>query len=248
MNVTDITAHRPWPMPSGPWVMKQVWHDLLFAHWPMTAVTMRALVPSSLELDTFRGEAWVGIVPFRMSGVRPRCMPALPWLSGFPELNLRTYVTLDDKPGVWFFTLEASQPIAVALARSLFHLPYRRARMSAEREGQNVRYSSVRMQCASPSAEFSARYGPRGSVYASRPSTLEHWLTERYCMYAIDGRERVWRGEIHHPPWPLQPAVARIEKNTLARAHAIELSDCGPLLHFSRRHDVVVWAPKIVRG
>ena len=244
--ITAVVEHRPWPLPAGPWVMRQTWHDLLFAHWPLPASAVRARVPAELELDTFDGEAWLGVVPFRMSGVRPRFLPPLPGLSAFPELNLRTYVTVRGKPGVFFFTLEATQPIAVELARRWFHLPYHRARMRCERAGDAVEYASVRVDRRGAPARFRARYEPLGDAHVARAGTLEHWLTERYCLYAVTTRRAVLRGEIHHPPWRLESARAHVAENTLAGAHGLELSRCSPLLHFARRQEVVVWAPRAV--
>src|SRR5260370_21119247 len=137
-------AHRPWALPTGPWVMAQKWHDLLFAHWAVAAEAIRRLIPKNLELDTFQGQAWIGIVPFTMSGVRLRGTPGLPWLSTFPELNVRTYVTAGGKPGVWFFSLDAVNPLAVELARFWFHLPYFRARMSSRNKSEGIEYFSRR--------------------------------------------------------------------------------------------------------
>src|SRR6266404_10006502 len=125
--VLQEVAHRPWPMPAGPWAMAQSWHDLLFAHWQVDAAALRPLLPPQLQIDTFGGSAWLAVVPFRMTGVRLPGTPALPWLSAFPELNVRTYVTCDGEPGVWFFSLDAGNALAVAIARAWFHLPYFRA-------------------------------------------------------------------------------------------------------------------------
>ena len=129
--VLKEVAHRLGPLPAGPWVMAQSWHDLLFAHWQVDAIVLGSLLPSQLQIDTFEGSAWLAIVPFRMTGVRLRGTPALPWLSVFPELNVRTYVTCDGQPGVWFFSLDAGNPLAVTIARAWFHLPYFRARKCA---------------------------------------------------------------------------------------------------------------------
>lgn len=237
------TEHRPWPVPRGPWVMAQSWHDLLFAHWPVPPDMLRPLIPASLPLDTFDGAAWVGVVPFRMSGVRPRSIPSVPWLSSFAELNLRTYVkgSDGDKPGVWFFCLEAANPVAVEIARRVFRLPYFNARMKVQRDGAGIMYRSRRIDRRGRPAEFHASYSPVGPVMLARPGSIEHWLTERYCLYTTNRQGRAYRGEIHHAQWPLQPAVATIERNTLPDAHEIRLPDQPPLLHFARRLDVVVW-------
>ncbi|OUC07884.1 hypothetical protein RY27_12265 [Litorilinea aerophila] len=238
-------SHRPWPLPASPWVMRQTWHDLLFAHWPLPAATVQALVPPPLTVETFVGMAWVGVVPFRMSGVVPRGIPALPWLSAFPELNVRTYVTLAGeeapRPGVYFFSLDAANPVAVAVARWLFRLPYFRARMRLEETEGIIHYHSHRTHRGAPNAEFVATYQATDGIYHSRPDTLEHWLTERYCLYTVDGQGRAYRGEIHHLPWPLQPAAADIQVNTMAAAAGLSLPAQPPLCHFARRLDVLVW-------
>ncbi len=225
--------------------MAQSWHDLLFAHWPLPPDVLRPLVPPSLPLDTRDGKAWIGVVPFRMTGVRPRLFPALPWLSSFPELNLRTYVTRDDKPGVFFFSLDASNPLAVAAARRLYHLPYYRAEMSLTPEGDAIAYSSRRTHRGAPGADFRGRYGPTGPPSRAAPGSLDHWLTERYCLYAVDG-ERVWRGEIQHEAWPLQTAEARFDVNTMAQPLGLELEGT-PVLSFARRLDVVLWPLQALR-
>ncbi|MGV3525388.1 MAG: YqjF family protein [Candidatus Sericytochromatia bacterium] len=245
--------HRPWPLPPGPWVMSQRWCDLLFAHWPLPPSALRPLLPKSLELDTWDGQAWLGVVPFRMEAVRPRGLPAVPALSAFAELNLRTYVRLLDpdsgisKPGVWFFSLDAANPIAVRIARQLFHLPYFDARMQCRSEGEWVRYASHRTHAKTRPGDLRALYRPTGGVRLARPHTLEHWLTERYCLYSQAPDGRLFRGEIHHRPWPLQPAEAEFKLNTLSELVGLTLPAREPLLHFAKRLDVVVWPLQPVR-
>src|SRR4029450_6385677 len=156
---------RPWPTPHSPWIMAQTWHDLLFAHWPLPVDDVRRVVPAVLPLDTFDGQAWIGVVPFRMTGVRPRAVPPLPWLSAFPELNVRTYVTLDGKPGVYFFSLDAGNRLAVVTARLTYFLPYFHAHMAVTHDGEAIRYSSYRIHHGAPSADFIARYGPTSAVF-----------------------------------------------------------------------------------
>lgn len=238
------TEHRPYPPPTGPWVMHQRWHDLLFAHWPVPEETMRALVPRELPLDTYDGTAWLAVTPFRMSDVRPRYLPALPWLSAFPELNVRTYVTLGGKPGVYFFSLDAANPVAVTAARQFFSLPYYTATMSAADDGTTIHYRSRRTHAGAPGAELAARYRPTGAVFHSTPGSLEYWLTERYCLYTLNARRQPMRAEIHHAQWPLQPAEAEFEVNTMAAPLGLTLPPAASLLHFARRLDVVVWLPE----
>ncbi|MGH2487473.1 MAG: YqjF family protein [Ktedonobacterales bacterium] len=237
-------AHRPWPLPAGPWVMTQTWSALLFAHWPLAPDTLRSFVPPQLALDTWEGEAWIGVVPFRMTNVRPRLTPPVPGLSAFPELNVRTYVTYGGKPGVWFFSLDAANPVAVAAARALFALPYFRARMTCERMGEGtVQYRSVRTHHDAPAAALDATYRPVGPAFTPAPGTLEQWLTERYCLYAMTRRGKLLRGEIHHRRWRLRPGEAEIRVNMMARAAGFALADTAPLLHVAERQETLIWAP-----
>ena len=217
--------------------MKQIWHDLLFAHWPLPSAVLRPLVPAPLALDTFNGACWIGVVPFRMSGVRGRGLPLLPGLSRFPELNVRTYVTYGSKPGVYFFSLDAANRPAVWAARAFFHLPYFHAAMTSEERNEMIHYSCHRRGA---SAEFRGRYRPIAPVQPRDRGSLEHWLTERYCLYTVhDGA--VHRGEIHHQPWPLQNAEADLETNTVAAAAGISLPETAPSLLFARRLEVLIW-------
>jgi uncharacterized protein YqjF (DUF2071 family) len=228
-----VQEHRPWPLPRGPWVMGQTWTDLLFAHWRVEEAALRAVVPADLPLDRFDGGTWVGITPFAVRGLHPRGMPPPPVVSRFPELNVRTYVSLRGRPGIYFFSLDAGSALAVGAARALYRLPYFRARMRIDAADAGVGYRSER-----PQAAFSAGYEPAGPVFHAAPDTLEHWMTERYCLYTLH-RGSVLRAEIHHPPWPLQPARAQIAVNTMA---PVELAG-APHLLFARRQDVLIWPP-----
>lgn len=217
--------------------MRQIWNDLLFAHWPLAPAQLRPLVPPQLPLDLFDGQCWIGVVPFRMSGVRPRLIPPLPVLSRFPELNVRTYVTYGGKPGVYFFSLDAANLPAVWAARKFFHLPYFYAAMkSADRDG-TIFYSSKRRHME---AEFRASYRPIAAVRFADKGSLADWLTARYCLYTTH-QNLVYRCEIHHLPWPLQAAQAEFERNTMTEASKIPRADVPPLLHFSKRLEVLVW-------
>ncbi len=236
--------HRPWPIASGPWIMRQRWHELLFAHVPIDADRMRAAIPRELELDTFEGRAWLGVVPFRMSDIRFRGAPKIPGASAFAELNLRTYVNYGGRPGVWFFSLDAANRIAVEVARRWFHLPYFSARMSVDERDGFVEYSSERVDVRGPRAELRARYRPIGACAAPRGS-LEHWLTERYCLYSRTPSGRILRGEIHHAPWPLERAEVEFEVDTLASPLGFDVERGPRLAHFARSLEVLVWRPTI---
>lgn len=240
-SIFASTAHRPWPMPRAPWLMTQSWHDLLFAHWRVAVPELRRVVPSVFDLDLFDGEAWVGVVPFYMTNVGLRATPALPWISTFAELNVRTYVRVGDRPGVYFFSLDAARWLAVAAARALLNLPYHAADMTLARQGDGLRYESVRR--ARPAAAFTAVYEPTGAPFVASAGSIEYFLTERYCLYHLNRRSRPYRLDIHHPPWTLQTARAAIAANTMAAASGLTLNGAPALLHYARRQDVVCWAP-----
>lgn len=242
-SLLDETAHRPWPLPGGAPAMEMTWRSLLFAHWALPADAIRPLVPAGLELDTRDGMAWVGVVPFRMDGVGPRRLNNVPWLSSFLELNVRTYVTAEGKPGVLFFSLDAANPVAVEIARRWFHLPYFNARMRLSHDDGWVAYRSERTHRGVEPGRFAGRYRAGGDAFRSGPGSIEEWLTERYCLYSADGRGRVYRGEIHHRPWLLQPAEAEFEENGVADKHGIALPGAPDLLHFAGELKVVAWNP-----
>lgn len=242
-SILSQTDHRTAPMPSGPWIMLQKWHDLLFAHWAVPAETIRHLVPKRLDLDLRDGTAWVGVIPFWMSDVRFRGTPPMPGLSTFPELNVRTYVTYKGIPGVYFWSLDAASRLAVWGARTFYHLPYFQASMSVKSGGERFSYTCNRLEEPRP-AEFGGQYWPTSSPRRREKGTLEHFFTERYCLYTVHGG-KVLRAYIHHEPWPLQDADAEIELNTMARAAGIELPQPKPLLHFSRDLEVLVWWPEL---
>jgi uncharacterized protein YqjF (DUF2071 family) len=237
-RVLRATAHRPWPLPDEPWVMAQTWEDLLFAHWPVPVAALRPHVPEPLPVDTFDGTAWLGVTPFEVSGLRLRGTPPPPRLSRFPELNVRTYTTFDGRPGIWFFSLDAGSAAAVAGARRTYRLPYQHARMTIARRGDAIRYRSVRTSSGAPAAALDAEYAPTGEARPAPVGTLEHWLTERYCLYTLD-RDRLFRADIHHPPWPLQDASAEIARSTVP-PDGLEVSG-EPHLMYSARQDVLIW-------
>jgi uncharacterized protein YqjF (DUF2071 family) len=223
--------------------MGQTWEDLLFAHWPIEPGAIRRAVPNQIPVDTFSGAAWLGITPFEVRALHLRGLPPLPLGSRFLEVNVRTYATIGDRPGIYFFSLDAASALAVAGARLTYRLPYFHARMSLERHGARIAYESRRT--GGPSAELRVEYQPAGEAFAAAPGTLEHFLTERYCLYTVS-HGRVLRAEIHHPPWALRPATARVIDNSMARATGIELASIEPLLHVAARQDVVIWPPRRV--
>jgi uncharacterized protein YqjF (DUF2071 family) len=217
--------------------MEQTWNDLLFAHWPIAPDLMRPLVPPELPLDTFDGLCWIAVTPFHMTGVRARWLPALPGTSAFPELNVRTYVTYNGKPGVFFFSLDAANRAAVWAARTTYRLPYFFAEMEVRDRDGLFHYRSAR---ESAPAELKAQYRAAKPVQLRTRGHLDHWLTERYCLYTV-AKSTIYRAEIHHEQWPLQDAEAEIETNTMASAANIKLPQVPPLLHFSKKLQVLIW-------
>jgi hypothetical protein len=221
------------------------WHDLLFAHWPLDPGVLRPLLPATLPLDLFEGRGWIGVIPFHMTNVAPRGVGSLPFISAFPELNVRTYVTLDGKPGVFFFSLDTASTLAVIGARTMFHLPYYRAAMAVHTGTRRVTYRSARRSATN--AQFAATYEPIGPVSQAQPGTIDYFLTERYCLYTTTRSGERRRLQIHHPPWPLQPADAQIAVNTMTEAAGIALPGTAPLLHFAKRLDVLAWGLEQLR-
>jgi uncharacterized protein YqjF (DUF2071 family) len=243
------TAHRPYPLPAGKWIMRQRWNDLLFAHWPMPAAAISAQLPPELAVDTFDDQGWLGVVPFWMDRVHHHLPFAsqdvtltVPTATRFAELNLRTYVRSrrTGRRGVYFFALECASPLAVTGARVLFHLPYFLAAMQYEQDGARMDYRS-RRQLTGRSVQVELTYQPTGPASApAQPGSLAHFLTERYCLFTQAGG-RILRGDIHHEPWPLQPAEAKWRSNGLAAAHGFTLPEIAPVLHYSRELQVFVW-------
>jgi uncharacterized protein YqjF (DUF2071 family) len=227
--------------------MEQSWHDLLFAHWAYPVDAIRAAVPAQLPIDTFDGSAWIAVVPFTIRGLRLRGLPMVPGTATFPELNVRTYVTIDGKPGVYFFSLDAGNQLAVRVARAAFHLNYYYALMSAMRTPDGVKYLARRADARGRPADFSARYRADGKGVRPAPGTLEHFLVERYCLYAVSPSSRVYRMDIHHRPWLLQPADADVDAAALLQAAGIPTPSADPMLHFSPVQEMIAWLPDRVR-
>ena len=220
--------------------MGQSWLHLLFAHWSVDPAVLARVVPPELPLDLHQGRAWIGVTPFRVEGLRLRRTPPVPLVSRFLEVNVRTYVTIDGKPGIHFLSLDAASRLAVSAARRTYRLPYFHSRISLDASPEGRRFHSERRSGDGPPAGLDCRYRPVGERFEASPGSLEHFLTERYCLYTLDERRTVQRAEIHHPPWPLQPAAAEFEANTMTAPFGIELSG-DPVLHYAARQDVVLW-------
>jgi uncharacterized protein YqjF (DUF2071 family) len=227
-----------------PWSIEMKWHDLAFLHWPISKDILRPLIPPALELDTYSGDCWIGVVPFRMTGVRHRLTPAMGWYSDFLELNVRTYVRSQGKSGVWFFSLDAANLLAVKAARWSFQLPYFHATMNMTHDHTTIRYSSRRKDTRPQPVEFLGSYKPTGDKFVSDSNSIEYWLTERYCLYTANKEKKVMRADVHHDRWPLQRGEVEIEKNTMLHPLKIETPTVKPLVHFATYLSVVSWTPE----
>lgn len=246
--MTAIDRVSPTLRPDRTAVMHQRWAELGFLHWPVPVAALRPLVPSALAIDTHEGQAYIGVVPFTVTGARAVLMPPLPWMSAFHEVNVRTYVHLDGAhPGVWFFSLDASNPVVVAAARTLFLLPYHHARMEMVVDAAGIDFRSDRIAA---SAACAMRYEPRGQAAPAAVGSLEHFLAERYLLYTAS-KGRLWQGHVHHGPYPLQEARAILRSESLVAAAGIARPDGPPpLMHFAREVNVEIFAlrePNLLR-
>jgi len=221
---------------AGPALLTMRWETVLFAHWAVDPAAVEAKLPSPLSVETFDGTAYLGVVGFDMQDIRPRGSPIG---RSFPELNLRTYVDGDAGPGIYFFNLDAADGLSVALARRLFRLSYYRAEIAIEQTDAGIRYRSHRTDETAPRADFDATCRPRGDAGAVEPGSLPWFLTERYRFYAnVGGGDRVFVGEVDHPPWPLRSADLTVRENDLFTANGFETPAEDPLVHFSPGVDV----------
>lgn len=239
----DRIDHRPWPLPAAAWGWRQSWLDIAFVHYRADAAALQARLPPGVRVQEFDGTAWVGLVQFRMAGIGRRPVSQWAILPPFPELNVRTYVEADGKPGVWFFSLDAASWPLVLAGRHLFHLPYFHARMTQKREAEGFAFTSVRR---GGGARFRGRYRPSGPVRESAPGTFEHWSSERYCLYTSSSTGRVTRVQVHHVPWPLQPAEVEIEESDLLAAAGLTPLNAPPVCHYSKGVHVISFPPETI--
>lgn len=240
------TDHRPWPLPSRPWALSMQWTELAFLHWPVDPASVRPHLPPGLELETHGGDAWLGVVPFRMRRTRFRFLPPLPTAHEFPELNVRTYVRCGDRAGVWFFSLDAGSRLAVEGARATFGLPYFHADTTVEQKGELVSFTSRRTDRRGPPARFAAGYCSGGRSRPAAPGTLEHFLVERYCLFTASKHGALRIGEIAHEPWQLQPASVQLGTCDMTRLLGFDLPDHAPFALCAEPLTVASWTPRSV--
>lgn len=241
MDLMNDSFHRPWPFPSKKWIMRQTWSNLLFVHWPISSETLRPYIPPSLQIDTFDRHAWLGIVSFVMEGIYPRGMSSISPSPKFSEVNVRTYVQCNGKPGVYFMSLDVNDWLSYTIAKRWLRLPYHPAEISIQQEGQTFDCQSIRKGKTNPPITFKGKYAPLSEVYFPKEGTLDHWLTERYCFFSTNNRGNIYCGEIHHCPWPLQHAESEICMNTLFSPFNVDLTKTKPISHFSKGVDSLIW-------
>jgi uncharacterized protein YqjF (DUF2071 family) len=229
-------GHRPVPLPRAPWIMQQGWYNLLFAHWEISISSVRDLVPSGLEIDTFEGRAWISVTPFEVR-MRPRGASFLGHLWTFPELNLRTYVRYRGVPGIFFFSLDADSSLAVTGARFLYRLPYVKARMRLQGSAQEFHFESRRPD---GDAALEVTYLPKAQCYTAQPGTAEFWLAERYRLYTVV-KGTVFAADIDHRPWLLQPVDVTFATNKLAESAGLLINASPNLTGYSRQQEVLIW-------
>jgi uncharacterized protein YqjF (DUF2071 family) len=243
--------HRPWLPPDSQWLISQSWNDLLFAHFAIDPATLRQLVPDALTLDLYDGVAWLTVSPCCTSHLRPSGIPPLPAFSFFPQVSLRTYVTLQGKPGVYYFSVDAANLSVVWFARAFFRMPYWHSAIqisgatihAQHSEEGSIRFHSSRIN--SP-AVIDLAYAPEGNPERARRWSLDEFLTERYCVYSWN-RRVYYRTEVHHQPWLLQRSSVEICTNSLADSLALALPPKPDLCHFSRSLKMLAWAPETIR-
>lgn len=241
MDMMKKQDHRSWPVPSKNWIMRQTWRNVFFAHWPVLPERLRPSIPSTLEIDTYQQMAWIGVVLFEIEGIYFRGLSPISVVHKFPEVNLRTYVQHKGKPGVFFLSLDVGNWASLVISKRWYHLPYRNAKISYRKEGSTFHCQSVRKGKSTIPITMKGSFTPNSESYYPEEGTIDHWLTERYCLYSLDRRGNIYCGDIHHKPWLLQKAQAVISDNTLPTPFGIDISEVEPILHFSKGMDTLFW-------
>lgn len=237
----------PTPRPSGSNLVHMTWSHLLFLHWPVNQTLLKKLLPHGLEIDTFDGRAYVSLVAFNMSGLRPVGTPSVPGLSSFLQLNARTYVTHGKESGVFFFSIDVSNAIAVWMARNFFHLPYFRAQMSATSEADKIKFKSSRTHQGARKATFDCEWIPGRPLPAGRSNDLAVFLTERGRLFTVH-RGRAYENRIWHEPWTLRSArITKLETN-IFEVNGLGPAQGDPLVHYCDETATEVWPQRESKG
>jgi len=239
-DLINTVSHRPWPLPKRQWSYYQEWNNALFLHWKIPTKELMKLIPKEISVDTFNGESWISLVAFKMERIRPRNLPSVSMISDFYEINIRTYVTKDDKPGVYFLSIEAEKEISCFIAKLLSGLPYTKTSMQFQSNGNSPMYYSIN---TNKGFQLKANFTIGESIRDK--SVLDNWLTERYCLY-LEKDQKVFRYETHHKPWDLN--VVKISKlKTNYRIGNISLNEKPALTHFSTGVKVVAWSRECLK-
>lgn len=220
--------------------MRQTWKNLLFLHWPISPKQLQPFIPSPLKIDIFEEHAWIGIIVFYMDGIYPRGLSVKSLTPKFAEVNVRTYVLLDGKPGVYFLSLDVPDWASNTIAKRWYRLPYHPAKTSIYKEEQSYHCESIRKGSTIKPITLKGKYKPISGVFFPQEGTLDHWLTERYCLYSMK-KNHIYCGEIHHRPWPLQKVETEISQNTMFSTFQWNLSDAPPISHYSKGVDTLIW-------
>jgi len=239
-NILKQTEHRNYPLPEGKWIAMQDWEHLLFMHWRVYSAFIEPHLPKGLELDTFDGEPWISIIPFRVGKMRIRKMPPLPFMYPFVEVNVRTYVKRDGIPGVYFFSMDASKLLAVLGAR-FATLPYFHAKMKLKKKGKKFNFKSIRKDKEKETLKLS--YQPSGKLFIPEEGTIDHWLMNRFALWSYK-YDTLFRGDIHHKQWKVQHADLDIDKETITSFMPNNASISKPLAHYAKSKRVLIWPLK----
>ncbi|MCJ8008320.1 YqjF family protein [Lederbergia wuyishanensis] len=239
MDVMKETGHRPYPLPSKYWLMRQRWSDVLFMHLPIQPEKLQPYIPSPIEIDIFDGTAWLGVIVFNISGIYPRGFHNVSIRPAFPEINLRTYVKCNNKPGIYFLSLDVDDWTSYTLAKKWLHVPYYPAKISFQKNRQSFHFESVRNRESPIICKGS--YTPKSEIFFPKKMTLDHWLTERYCFFSQDQRSNMYCLDIHHQPWPLQKADAVVHTNDLFNPFHFDITNESPIFHYSQGLDALIW-------
>ena len=233
----------PTKRPNSPRVADQSWRDLLFLHWPIDKDLLQSKLPAGLQVDCHNGQAYIGVIPFMMYSVRPWWLPKF-MAFDFLEANVRTYVHYKGRPGVFFFSLDAASWLAVQAARIGWSLPYYYAKMNMRKQGDIISYTSTRKN--KHKSMLAVEYQILEPVSSADTNSLAFFLAERYLLFTQRGK-KLYEGQVHHVPYPLQNAQIRSCQETLIEAAGLAVdSQMPPLVHYSKGVDVDIYPLHVV--